>query len=657
MTETPTGAAAPSTEGIKTDAWIPMSDGVFLNVTLYLPDPALGPQPCILEALPYRKDDMTSSYRPEYTRLRDEFAYAVARLDLRGTGSSGGRATDEYPAQEQRDLAEVLTWLASQDWCDGNLGMYGTSYSGFNSLQMACEQPPELKAIIAIYATDDRYTDDVHYMGGLLKWVDIVDYCHYMTPMNALPPVPAVFGATWRDEWKARIAEHEPWLLTWMGHQRADAYWRHGSVRPDYDRITIPTMIIAGWADGYRNNTFRMMERLAENGTPRRLLAGPWSHASTSSSAPGPRIDSVPEMVSWWDRWLRGRDTGVDVEPTALWYSRTSHTPEPDLDLVPGEWRADEWPSPRSSWVEYPLVGKLPYVVKPDVGTAAWISCAGHLPYGQPYDQRHDDADSLTWDIDPEGLEIAGHAHVRLVLTSSAPVATVTAKLQDVAADGTSTLVTRGTLNLTRRGGMDTGEPLVPGEVYEIDVELEATAWHWRPGHRLRIAIAGADWPNTAAPPQPVTLSVRQGVLALPAYSPAGGFPAPEFVPGDETSSESDSGVVWRVERDVLARTTACVVDHTYAYDAPYGSVVEHYGGRVSVSTRTFEQLASADVSFTLRFADDASGDAVDCSARSTLEVHAGVSTYDVHLTLTCSEGDTVIAERQWRQQFPRDLA
>lgn len=153
-------------KGTKVDAWVPMSDGTFLAITLYLPHESAGPQPCILEALPYRKDDMTSSYRPEYVRLRDEYRYAVARLDLRGTGSSGGRATDEYPAQEQRDLAEVLTWLAAQPWCDGNLGMYGTSYSGFNSLQMAVERPPELKAIIAIYATDDRFTDDVHYKIG-----------------------------------------------------------------------------------------------------------------------------------------------------------------------------------------------------------------------------------------------------------------------------------------------------------------------------------------------------------------------------------------------------------------------------------------------------------------------------------------------------------
>ena len=87
-----------------------------------------------------------------------------------------------------------MTWLAAQEWCDGQIGMWGTSYSGFNSLQMACERPPELKAICAIYATDDRWTDDVHWRGGALRLVDLVDYDHYMTPMNVLPPSPHVWG-------------------------------------------------------------------------------------------------------------------------------------------------------------------------------------------------------------------------------------------------------------------------------------------------------------------------------------------------------------------------------------------------------------------------------------------------------------------------------
>ena len=107
----------------KREVRIPMDDGVELAATLYLPPESAGPQPCLLEALPYRKDDLTSGYSDEYVRLCDEFSYAVCRLDLRGTGSSGGDATDEYPAQEQTDLCAVIAWLADQEWCDGAVGM------------------------------------------------------------------------------------------------------------------------------------------------------------------------------------------------------------------------------------------------------------------------------------------------------------------------------------------------------------------------------------------------------------------------------------------------------------------------------------------------------------------------------------------------------
>ncbi|MDQ1618890.1 MAG: uncharacterized protein QOE19_1459, partial [Actinomycetota bacterium] len=183
---------------------IPLADRTRLATTLYLPGAGM-PAPCLLEALPYRKDDLTATYRPEYVRLRDEHGYAVARVDLRGTGSSDGLAVDEYPAREQADLCEVIGWLADQPWCTGAVGMYGTSYSGFNSLQVACERPPQLKAVIAIYATDDRYTDDVHYMGGALRLLDLVDYPLYMVAMNALPPVPAVYGDGWHDAWQERV--------------------------------------------------------------------------------------------------------------------------------------------------------------------------------------------------------------------------------------------------------------------------------------------------------------------------------------------------------------------------------------------------------------------------------------------------------------------
>ena len=639
------------------EARIPMADGVELAATLHLPSPSLGPQPCVLEALPYRKDDLTSSYRPEYQRLCDDHAYAVARLDVRGTGSSGGRATDEYPVQEQRDLAEVIAWLAAQDWCDGNVGMYGTSYSGFNSLHMAAEHPPALKAVVAIFATDDRYTDDVHYCGGSVRWLDRVDYCHYMTPMNALPPVPALWGEGWRDEWLARIEEHEPWLFTWLEHQRRDAYWQHGSIRPGYD-VDVPVLVVAGWADGYRNNSFRTLAAMRAAGRRAELLAGPWAHASTATSLPGPRIDLVPEMVAWWDRWLRA--DGTSAAPPARWYARSSHVPAPDLDTVPGEWRADVWPSPRSGLRVVPLAARPPYEVVPDVGLAAWISCSGHLPWGQPDDQRADDARSVTWEVPlPDGLEIAGNPLVRLRVSSSAPVALVSLRLCDVAADGTSTLVTRGTLNLTRRDGMASAAALRPGAAYDVEIELEATAWRWEPGRVLRLALAGADWPTVAAAPAPFALTVQGGELELPVYRPEGSpFPVPTFTPGAAESPEDGVGITWRTSRDVLRRTTSALVDHGGApYVTPYGSARDHYRGEVAVASRTFAQTATADVVFDLHYDDDGAGEPVRCCVRSTLDMTADGDTYAVHVALVAEQDGETIATRHWDRSFDRDLA
>ncbi|MEZ5094213.1 CocE/NonD family hydrolase [Nocardioides sp.] len=421
-----------STGGTEREVRLPMADGVELALTLYLPDPALGPQPCLLEALPYRKDDLTSSYTDSYLTLRDDHDFAVCRVDLRGTGSSAGDATDEYPLVERTDLATVIAWLADQEWCNGRVGMWGTSYSGFNSLQLAVERPPALAAICAIYATDDRWTDDVHWRGGALRLVDLVDYCHYMTAMNVLPPVPAVWGDGWDDEWARRLETHEPWVLTWLREHRHGDYWNHGSVRLDgthagYDRIGCPVMIVAGWADGYRNNSFRTVARLAEAGRPHRLLAGPWAHADATTAMPGPRIHLDTELAAWFDRWLRP-ERADPAEPAYADHSdvfvRASTRPAPDLDLHEGRWLRLPSVLPTSTRT-LPLDGPRGLVVVPDVGTAAWIDCAGHLPWGQSGDQRLDDARSLTWDQPPPADPVVGHPVARLRVSADRPLASL----------------------------------------------------------------------------------------------------------------------------------------------------------------------------------------------------------------------------------------
>ncbi len=616
-----------------------------LAATLFLPDTP-DPQPCLLEALPYRKDDLTSSYAATYERLRDEFGFAVCRVDVRGTGSSDGDATDEYPAAEQADLVEVIGWLADQPWCSGSVGMFGTSYSGFNALQVACERPAALEAVCAIYASDDRWTDDVHYRGGALKWLDLVDYCHYMTPMAVLPPVPAVYGDGWRAEWRRRLEEQEPWVLTWLREHTDGSYWRHGSVRradgTGYERIGAAVMLVAGWADGYRNNSFRTVDALARAGVPHRLLAGPWAHADPSSAMPGPRIDLDSEMAAWFDTWLRkggaGHEDRVDV------FVRESTRPAPDLDVHAGFWADDTSAEPAG----YELGGRRGLEVAPDTGTAAWIDCAGHLPWGQSDDQRLDDARSLVWEWPAEQVTLVGHPVARLQVCVTRPAASLSVKLCDVFADGTSALVTRGTLDLGFRAGVhDAPQPLTPGTTYEVEVVLDACAYRFAPGQTMRLSVAGADWPNTVAPPAPLRLDVLGGELVLPVSGAQAHEPG--FTPGAETSSEDPRGVEWTVSDDVLGRATTCTVRHGSDYAVPHdGHAWEEYAGSVSVDRRTFSQHAHADCTFRLTWPG------TDVRVRSTMRVDLTVDGLEVRIDLDAHDGEEQVARREWTERRPR---
>ena len=228
---------------------------------------------------------------------------------------------------------------------------------------------------------------------------------------------------------------------------------------------------------------------------------------------------------------------------------------------------------------------------------------------------------------------------MRLQLSASAPHASLSVKLNDVFPDGTSALVTRGTLDLGT---------LTPGEAVDVDLLLDACAYSLDPGQTLRLSVAGADWPNTVAPPAPVTLTVASGSLELPLYD--GPTRAPTFTPGAEASSEEPESVSWTTTHDRLTGSTTCAVRHGSSYEVPNGTATESYAGSVTVDRTTFAQNAEAECTFAI------SWPGVDVSVTSTMRVDVLAETFDVAIETVAFEGDAEVSRRRWVESIPRRI-
>jgi uncharacterized protein len=516
-------------------AWIPLADGARLGARIWLPEDAeQDPVPAILEYLPYRKGDGTATRdQPRHAYFAGH-GYAVLRVDIRGSGESDGLLPDEYLPQEQRDALEILSWIAAQPWSTGDVGMFGISWGGFNGLQLAAHAPPELKTVITLCSTDDRYADDVHYRGGAVLALEMLSWGASMLSFNAMAPDPEFAGPRWREMWLERLDNVDPYEYEWLRHQHRDDYWKHGSVCEDFSAIECPVYAIGGWVDGYSEAVFRLVEGL---GRPSKGLIGPWSHAFPDEVEPGPAIGFLQECLRWWDRWLKGVDTGIEDEPILRAWMQEPVSPSARQVERPGRWVAEPgWPSlgveEHRLWLgdrtlrEAPDGGDRRLEVGTDLlcGIDGGVWCADGTRGEGAVDQRADDGRALSFDSDPldERIELLGNVRVELELDSDRPVAQLAARLCDVAPDGSSLLVTRGVLNLTHRESHEHPAPLAPGERMQVVLDLDGIAQAIPAGHRLRLAISPAYWPWLWPAPEPVTLGVHTTTssVTLPVRAP-----------------------------------------------------------------------------------------------------------------------------------------
>ena len=661
----------------ESNAWIPMPDGARLAARIWRPQDGR-PVPAIVEYIPYRKRFGTAARDELMHPYLAGHGYACVRVDLRGSGESDGVLEDEYLPQELEDGCKVLRWLAEQPWCNGRVGMMGKSWGGFNGLQIAALQPPELKAVVAVCASDDRYADDVHHMGGCLLG-DNISWASVMFGYNSMPPDPALVGERWRKMWFDRLEGSGLWLEKWLRHQRRDDYWRHASVCNDYGAIKCPVYAVSGWADGYSNAVFRLMEKLH---VPRKGLLGPWSHKYPHEGVPGPAIGFLQELLRWWDQWLKGEDTGIMDEPMLRVWMQDSVPPTTYYDERPGRWVAEpSWPSEQIRARRYGLSGgrlldnpalsdgSLRTVQSPlTVGLFAGKWCSYAAGPDLAHDQREEDGGALVFQSDPleEGFEIMGAPYAELVIAADQPVAMIAARLSDVAPDDKATRVTFGLLNLTHRDGSDQPTALEPGKIYRVQVELNGIAHAFPAGHRVRLSLSTSYWPIAWPPPRPVRLEVhtRDSSLVLPERPPRESdaalrkFGEPEGASPPAITQLVAARDEWLVHRNLATDTSVLeVVNDRGRYRLDDIDLVVQVSTVEKYST-TADDFTSPRAEVVCERSLQRQGWRIRTVTRTVLtstptgfRVHANIDAYE-----RFEEGERRVFCRDWDEYIPRDL-
>ncbi len=501
-----------------------MPDGCRLAARIWLPENAeQQPVPAILEYIPYRKNDGTALRDSLYHPYFAGHGYVAMRVDMRGSGDSEGVMLDEYLQQELDDAVSVIAWLAEQSWCDGSVGMMGKSWGGFNSLQVAALQPPELKAIITVCSSDDRYADDVHYKGGCVLSTDMLGWSTTMLAWNARPPDPDVLGENWRKRWLERLEQTPLLVRQWLNHPHRDDYWKHGSICEDYSAVQCAVYAVGGWADPYSNAIPRMLTGLS---CPRKGLIGPWAHEYPQRALPGPQIGFAQECLRWWDYWLKDIENGIMEEPQLRAWMPDSIAPRTHYEERPGRWVAEaKWPPKNDesqTWylnrnglnqnaeTDKPMLFPTSQTVGLNAGVWFPMGAAGEFPG----DQRSADSGSLCFTSEAfyNGMEILGNPEATVTLSADQTEALLAARLCDIAPDGSSLLVSWGLLNLTHRNGHENPEALDPGEKFNAKVQLNACAHALKSGHRWRLSLSSAYFPHAWPSSKITKLKIFPGI-------------------------------------------------------------------------------------------------------------------------------------------------
>jgi uncharacterized protein len=653
------------------EVWIPMPDGARLAATLYVPAPQQPAEkfPAVLEYIPYRKDE-DKSHPPVHLYFA-RHGILSAQVDIRGTGRSEGLLPDrEYSQQELQDGEAVIAWLARQDWSNGNVGMFGISWGGFNSVQMAMRNPPGLKAIIPIDATEELFHDDIHFIDGMMHVDEYelnVDVEMAVTRSPDFPTDEASLAARF---------DRPPWIINYKQHPRDGTFWDEPE-RP-LSAINVPVFMIGGFLDGYRDSIPRMLQQIR---APTRALLGPWNHNEPHNAVPGPALEWRDLALEWWNHWLRGQPNDALAEPKLAVYMNHWYPPDLKIREIPGEWRAEKgWP-PQGLRMQTYFLG-----ADHSLGTRSSAPARHELAYrpaatqegggpdfwwGDVYaDQRSVDAYGLLYDSAPldQELPILGRPRACLQASATAPTAHWFVKISDVAPDGVTTLVTGAGLAGAQRDSMRAPAPLVPGRTYSLCLDLHLISWVFPKGHRVRIAVSNSMWPMIWPTPFAMTTALELGGaqgsrIDLPVVPAYGAVAPPKFHPPETETSAGDkqaepemnlssnvAGLAWIVSRNPARRQGTVDWHGGSSDDYAWGheSTDEHIVYRAEDAHPELSSVHS-EVTKSVLLKDRA------LVWRGVLDAHSDAQNFYLDFKRELSENGKLIRTRQWQSTIPRD--
>lgn len=545
---------------IDKDHYVPMRDGVHLAVDIYHPDDATTHAAIVL-ITPYEKDGqfgipLASDGRPftsmPIPTLPDgthpilasvsplvNAGFVVAVADARGTGFSEG-VYDYYNVDEGPfDGYDLVEWIAEQPWCDGNVGIMGSSAAAISCYTTALTHPPHLKAMVPNMFPADFYPDQWR-IGGVFRYDNRIgwgtgQYAHIVPIDPGSPDSPnyerkrAVFEARFHQAYErisaGKNAANLDWLTELYQRDTYDEFWARRSFVARADELTIPTLHGGVWYDHFLRGTLTAHEAAA---APKLLFVGPGGLSTRADLGDG---GFGKLQLDWFDHFLRGADNGILERPGARIYLLGR---EEYVDL-PG------WPVPTASSEFFLGAGPTGSIDSTNDGTlrrapgadqsADVLKHEPQSPVRSPRDnadQRSFDACCLTYTSPPltEDLTVIGTPWLILHAATDAADVDFCVRLCDVFPDGRSRLLNTGALKSSHRDGHENPTGLRPGETYEFEIEIWATATVFKAGHRVRVDVSASDFPFFESNPHPSRTEIfhddhRPSRLVLPVVSDA----------------------------------------------------------------------------------------------------------------------------------------